>query len=434
MPKLIDWNLMTPSSESEALEGAVLDVVPNAQVRRHGSRELPFESFVCDVDKSPRVSRTEISRIDGRLAERLAPRHAKLLGAEIDNDEVTRLVAVCGDSPNIVRRITAAYDRRLEHDFRAIGTSLDLLRIREDSTYSLTWSPRGTTMLRVLQDRVRRFLLHHGFTEIHPESESCYVRDQRLSARDLPLRLFTFSELDLPYDAPGTGDPDRFHFKHWSYISEFVYLRDDQLADELESWRDRVADFFPRLGLTWTPADLPSVAGANDVDLGSYVHGSWGTPEYDASRIRGSHPYTEAHTKRGEKIAVAQLESSPFPSFEQLLAVLLETYADELPLWLAPEQVRIVPIKRAAAAHAERVLETLHSRDIRAAVDRREERWENKVRQPVNDRIPYFLVLGDREVEGDSVDVRTYREPRTSEIVPLGEFVDRMATAASPTL
>ena len=93
--------------------------------------------------------------------------------------------------------------------------------------------------------------------------------------------------------------------------------------------------------------------------------------------------------------------------YERTLAYLIERYAGAFPLWLAPEQVRVLTITERADDAAKQVLAKLQAAGIRAETDLRNEKIGFKVREAVTQKVPYMLVLGDQEVENGTVNVRT---------------------------
>ena len=117
---------------------------------------------------------------------------------------------------------------------------------------------------------------------------------------------------------------------------------------------------------------------------------------------------------------------------EGLLAALLERSLGGLPTWLAPVQVKIVPITPDAQRVAEGTHDAFAAAGLRTAIDRREESGENKVRQAVDDRVPFFAVLGDREVEDGGVDLRTRHEPRAARSMSIDAAVEQVRENARP--
>jgi threonyl-tRNA synthetase len=96
-----------------------------------------------------------------------------------------------------------------------------------------------------------------------------------------------------------------------------------------------------------------------------------------------------------------------FGSFERFMALLLEHYAGALPLWLAPIQAVVVPIADRHLPYAEQVLAALKAGGLRAELDRRQEKIGYKIREAQLQKVPYMLVIGDREAADGTVAVRT---------------------------
>jgi threonyl-tRNA synthetase len=99
-----------------------------------------------------------------------------------------------------------------------------------------------------------------------------------------------------------------------------------------------------------------------------------------------------------------------FGSFERFIGILLEHYAGELPLWLAPVQAIALPVADRHAAYARDVVAALGEAGLRAEVDERTESVGRKIRDAELRKIPYMLVVGDREVEAGEVALRRHRE------------------------
>lgn len=110
---------------------------------------------------------------------------------------------------------------------------------------------------------------------------------------------------------------------------------------------------------------------------------------------------------------------------ERFYGVLLEHYAGEFPLWLAPVQVVVVPVADRHLSYAAKVRETLEAEGIRVEVDDDRETVSMKIRRSQLQKIPFTLVVGDREVEKETVSVRD-RAGRDVRDVPLPEFLERV--------
>jgi len=112
-------------------------------------------------------------------------------------------------------------------------------------------------------------------------------------------------------------------------------------------------------------------------------------------------------------------------STERFMAMLIEHYAGAFPVWLAPVQAMIIPIADRHQEYASKVLEALKAAGVRAEVDTRSERMNAKVRDAQLQKIPYMLVVGDKEAANNAVAVRL----RTNEnlgATPLADFIERI--------
>jgi threonyl-tRNA synthetase len=96
-----------------------------------------------------------------------------------------------------------------------------------------------------------------------------------------------------------------------------------------------------------------------------------------------------------------------FGSFERFIAILVEHYAGAFPLWLAPLQAIVLPIADRHADFARAVRDRLEAAGLRAEIDERQEKVNYKIREAQLQKIPYMLVIGDREVAEGSIAVRS---------------------------
>ena len=117
--------------------------------------------------------------------------------------------------------------------------------------------------------------------------------------------------------------------------------------------------------------------------------------------------YTGADNQKHRPVMIHR---APFGSMERFVAVLLEHTAGNLPLWLAPEQAVILPISEKFNEYAESVRKQLAEKGIRATVDNRNEKIGKKIRDNELKRIPYMLVVGEKEVNNSEISVRKQGE------------------------
>ena len=100
------------------------------------------------------------------------------------------------------------------------------------------------------------------------------------------------------------------------------------------------------------------------------------------------------------------IHRAPFGSMERFIGVLIEHFAGAFPTWLSPEQVRVLAISEKSNEYADRVLRKLLDNGVRATVDKSDERIQAKIRNGADLKIPWLLVVGPRDAEGNNVSVR----------------------------
>ncbi|HZK09150.1 MAG TPA: threonine--tRNA ligase [Bacteroidales bacterium] len=111
-----------------------------------------------------------------------------------------------------------------------------------------------------------------------------------------------------------------------------------------------------------------------------------------------------------EKHRPVMIHRAPFGSMERFVAVLIEHCAGKFPLWLAPVQAIILPISEKYQAYAEKVLSLLHYSDVRVEIDTRSEKTGKKIRDAEMQRIPFMLIVGEKEETDGTVSVRKQGE------------------------
>jgi threonyl-tRNA synthetase len=126
-------------------------------------------------------------------------------------------------------------------------------------------------------------------------------------------------------------------------------------------------------------------------------------------------------------------------SFERFIAILIEHFAGAFPTWLAPEQVRVLPITGEQAPVAAAIVERMTQAGLRASLDERNETLKYRVAEGARMKVPYMCVIGRREVESDQVAVNTRGAGEGQKPAPVAvdEFIARVlaeTTSRSLTL
>ncbi|MBR3562665.1 MAG: threonine--tRNA ligase [Bacteroidales bacterium] len=139
--------------------------------------------------------------------------------------------------------------------------------------------------------------------------------------------------------------------------------------------------------------------------------------------------YTDAD---GSKKRPVMIHRAPFGSIERFTAVVLEHTAGHLPLWLAPDQVKVLPVSEKYAEYAEKVCGLLKNSDIRASIDGRNETLGKRIREVALLRVPLLVIVGEKEVADGTVSVRL--EGVDKGTMTLDGFVDFFKAAVAEEL
>jgi threonyl-tRNA synthetase len=115
-----------------------------------------------------------------------------------------------------------------------------------------------------------------------------------------------------------------------------------------------------------------------------------------------------------------------YGTLERFIGNLIEHFAGAFPVWLAPEQVRVIPISDAQAEAARALAQRMKSTGLRVHVDDRGETLNYRIREGELQKIPYMAVLGQREVDSDSLALRVRGAAKKQEVMPVSAFLERI--------
>jgi threonyl-tRNA synthetase len=169
---------------------------------------------------------------------------------------------------------------------------------------------------------------------------------------------------------------------------------------------DEAAFYGPKIDVQiWSAIGREFTLATNQVDF--------------AQPLRFDLAYTN---NEGQEVTPLVIHRAPLGTHERLVGFLLEHYAGNFPVWLAPEQVRVIPIADAHNEYAARLTEQMEKMGVRVRADLESERMNAKIRQAQLMKVPYMLVVGDREVAEETVALRK-RDGTQQNNLPAGEFV-----------
>ena len=129
--------------------------------------------------------------------------------------------------------------------------------------------------------------------------------------------------------------------------------------------------------------------------------------------------------KNGEKQTPVMVHRAILGSYERFLALILEQFKGALPTWLSPVQVKILPISDAHINYAKEIKKKIEKEEIRVELDDRQEKTGYKIREAQIQKIPYMLVVGDKEIENNSVSVRS-REDGDIGTYEIDDFIEKI--------
>ncbi len=210
-------------------------------------------------------------------------------------------------------------------------------------------------------------------------------------------------------DDIGLSEKLTYRLSKWDENNKEKYIG---TAEVWESTQDIMRNMMDNLGLDYKEADgeaafygpkldiqIKNVYGKEDtlitVQIDPYLAEQFGMTYIDSSG-KEVHPFIIHRTSLG--------------CYERTIALLIEHYGGALPVWLSPEQARIIPVSDAFADYADEVLQKLKRSGVRATADMRSEKVGYKIREAQLEKVPYMLIVGEKEVSDNTVSVRARKE------------------------
>ncbi len=390
-----------------------------------------------------------------------------------------------------------------KRDHRVLGKALDLFQLFSVAPGAVFWTPKGTTLYNTLEAFVRErqqeafkeiktpllynkalweqsghwgkyrenmFLVLDSETGEHDmslkpmncPSHHLYFASHKHSYRDLPMRYVTFDVLHRNELSGALSGLTRV--RQFAQDDCHVYLREDQIAAEVQFLMNFILGYYETFGLTarlkfatrpeqrigsdelWDraeaalraalestgrPYELKEGDGAFygpkiDFDVTDSIGRAWqlGTIQLDYNAPeRFELSYTGEDNTAHRPVVIHRAVSG---SFERFIAILIEHFAGAFPVWLAPEQVRVIPVASDYNAHAESLVSLLKSTGVRATLDARNETLNYRIREGEMQKVPYMCVIGRREAEEHTVALRTRGAGKKQDVMSVAAFVARL--------
>lgn len=241
--------------------------------------------------------------------------------------------------------------------------------------------------------RVRQFTISEGHLIVTPEQ----VEEEFKGCLDLAMYCLKTLGLD--------GDVT-YRLSKWDPNNKSKYLGDEEQWDNMQS---KMREMLQHLGVIFTEEEGEAAFYGPKLDIqAKNVYGKEDTMitiQLDfVLAERFDMFYIDAN---GEKKRPFIIHRTSMGCYERTLAWLIEKYAGNFPTWLCPEQVRVLPISEKYHDYAGKVLNELKANGIKCTVDERAEKIGYKIRETRLDRVPYMLVVGQKEEEDNLVSVRS---------------------------
>jgi threonyl-tRNA synthetase len=393
-----------------------------------------------------------------------------------------------------------------KRDHRRLGVQLDLYSFHDVSPGAAFWHPKGQRLWRTLESAMLELQERRGYDEVStpmvvserlwrqsghwdlyrdnmfliesegqtfslkpmncPESTIVY-RSHLRSYRDLPLRLSEYGRLHRNERSGTLSGLTRV--RQFIQDDSHIYVRPDQLGDEIAALLDEVEEVYAWFGLTpelkfgtkpdkalgdpalweraealirealdrsgmqWSlkPKDGAFYAPKIDIHVEDALGRSWQTATFQVDLVmlpeRFDLEYIDEAGRPQRPIAIHR---AVYGSLERFIGILVEHYGGAFPLWLAPVQVVVIPIADRHIDPARALADELRGAGLRfVEVDGSDARMQNKIRLAQEQKVPVMVILGDREVEGRVASVRR-RDGSQEQGVAWADLAERLGAEA----
>jgi len=344
------------------------------------------------LTKTPFMAKSDLYKVSGHWD------HYKdgmfIMGDEEEDDEVYAL-----------RPMTCPFQFTI---YNAEQHSYRDLPIRYNETSSLFRNEASGEMHGLI--RVRQFTLSEGHLVCAKEQ----LEDEFYGVIDL---------INYVMKTLGIDSDIRYRFSKWDPNNKEKYIGAPEVWEETQ---DLMRNLLIKLGIEFSEEDGEAAFYGPKLDIQfKNVHGKEDTVITVQIDFALAERFGMTYVDRdGTKKHPIIIHRSSIGCYERTLAMLIEKYAGAFPLWIAPVQVAILPISEKYNEYAESVAAKLKQNGVRVFTDLRAEKIGYKIREGRNDRIPYLLIVGEKEQEDASVSVRSRAEGDEGS-VSLDSFIER---------
>ena len=438
------------------------------EMRKIVKENLPFKSFILpreidDFDEDEEISFFQqgdyidmctgphITYTKALKAFKVTSQSGAYWRADKNNKMLTRIYGVAFKTKDELAEYERLIAEAEKRDHRRIGKEMQLYMMVDEGPGFPFWLPNGMLLKNSLMEYWREKQAEYGYIDdedfaVKPMNcpGACLVyKSQPRSYRDLPLRLAEAGH-DHRHELRGALH-GLFRVRAFTQDDAHLYVRPDQITEEVTKTTQLITDYYKQFGFPFKVelSTRPENSMGSDEDWELATEGlrvaldSMGM-EYTVNEGDGAFygPKIDFHLtdclgrtwqcgtiqldfqlplnfeleytdRDGEKKRPIMIHRAGFGSFERFIGMLTEQYAGKFPTWLAPTQVKVLPVSEKTMEYSQSVFAALRDKGIRVVLDDRGEKIGYKIREAQQvDRVPYMLILGPKESETGEVSVR----------------------------
>ncbi len=424
------------------------------------------------------------------------------------NKQLQRIYGISFPKKKMLDDYLVKLEEAKKRDHRRLGKDLELFLISNTIGSGLpVWLPKGTVLRENLENYLREEQRKRGYLPVitphigninlyKTSGHYPYYKDSQFppmqledgkeeyllkpmncphhfqiylskprSYRDLPIR---YAEFGTVYRYEQSGELNGLtRVRSFSIDDSHIFVRQDQLKDEVCDVIDLIQTIFSQMGFTdfesqlsfrddnvdkyggdiklWERAQQEIKEAADQMKLNYHIEEGeaafygpkidfmvrdvlgrkWqlGTVQIDyVMPERFNLEYTGSD---GQKHRPVVIHRAPFGSMERFIGVLIEHYAGEFPLWLAPVHAAVLPVSQNFIDYSKKVADELKANNIRVELDERNEKIGYKIRDWETNKVPYMLILGEKEMNSSNISVRKHKKGDLGSL-SLSEFIDNI--------
>jgi threonyl-tRNA synthetase len=419
-------------------------------------------------------------------AAKILEMEEKILETPEGEVKAIRLTGTAHTNPMALKKFIKAYDALIKRkDHRILGPEMDLFSFDPSiSPLEPIWHPKGTLLKKILKNWLETQQKNLDYQRIEtplvvpptsfenkseiidfaieneeftlsptPLPQHLYLINKQ---KNLPCRLFEYSSVYRKIE-----EAERWGlFHHCSYLTDLMTIRcsKKELYEEIISSLQFIEQTFRIFGFEahWhlivskqgTPKarrEKQAIALFNEVLSGFSFYYPCLSESQEEEYLMGPRLELRLTDEIGREWPSAAITLVPQESADELIlartywgsldrfvALLIERFEGVLPLWIAPEQIRVLSVGQ-TSSYAKSVCEDCQKRGFRVGLDLRDEKLGVKIHAAEKERIPFTIIIGEQEVKKQCVTVRSIQQSGRNDMIKLDQFLEEITNLLDPT-